>query len=92
MTESQKRAAKKGHARNEKAPGLSRSSSGNFNNNLKSWANPIKTCNSVTVTYQSVRFEVFTAVTMKNVDLCDINAQFVLHRRHITYPLQSQAS
>jgi hypothetical protein len=30
----------------------------------------------------SVRFEVFTAVTMKNVVFCDIRTQFVLHRRH----------
>jgi hypothetical protein len=30
-----------------------------------------------------VRFEVFTAVTMKNVAFWDIKTQFVLHRRHI---------
>jgi hypothetical protein len=36
-----------------------------------------------------VRFEVFTAVTMKNVVFWDIKIQFVLHRRHITSPLQS---
>jgi hypothetical protein len=40
----------------------------------------------------SVRFEVYTAVTMKNVVFWDIKAQFVLHRRHITPPLQSPAS
>jgi hypothetical protein len=34
-----------------------------------------------------VRFEVFTAVTMKNVVFWDIKTQFVLHRRHITYEL-----
>jgi hypothetical protein len=34
------------------------------------------------------RFEVFTAVTMKNVDFWDIKIQFVLHRGHITFPLQ----
>jgi hypothetical protein len=39
-----------------------------------------------------VRFEVFTAVTMKNVVFWDIKPQFVLHRRHITSPLQSTAS
>jgi hypothetical protein len=39
-----------------------------------------------------VRFEVFTAVTMKNVVFWDINTQFVLHRSHITSPLQSSAS
>jgi hypothetical protein len=39
-----------------------------------------------------VRFEVFTAVTMKNVVFWDIKTQFVLHRRHITSPLQSAAS
>jgi hypothetical protein len=38
-----------------------------------------------------VRFEVFTAVTMKNVDFWDIKTQFVPHRRHITCPLQSPA-
>jgi hypothetical protein len=31
-----------------------------------------------------VRFEVFTAVTTKNVVSWDIKTQFVLHRRHIT--------
>jgi hypothetical protein len=39
-----------------------------------------------------VRFEFFTAVTMKNAVFWDIKTQFVLHRRHITYPLQSPAS
>jgi hypothetical protein len=38
-----------------------------------------------------VRFEVFTAVTMRNVVFWDIKPQFVLHRRHITSPLQSPA-
>jgi hypothetical protein len=38
-----------------------------------------------------VKFEVFTAVTMKNVDFWDIKTQLVLHRRHITSPLQSSA-
>jgi hypothetical protein len=40
----------------------------------------------------SVRFEVFTAVTMKKVVFWDIKPQFVLHRGHITSPLQSPAS
>jgi hypothetical protein len=35
------------------------------------------------------KFEVFTAVTMKNVVLWDIEPHFVLHRRHITFPLES---
>jgi hypothetical protein len=39
-----------------------------------------------------VRLEVFTAVTVKNVVFWDIKTQFVLHRRHITSPLQSPAS
>jgi hypothetical protein len=39
----------------------------------------------------SVRFEVFTEVTMKNVVFWDIKTQFVLHRRHITSSLQSLA-
>jgi hypothetical protein len=38
-----------------------------------------------------VGFEVLTAVTMKNAVFCDIKSQFVLHRRHITSPLQSPA-
>jgi hypothetical protein len=38
-----------------------------------------------------VRFEVFTSVTMENVVFCDIKTQFVLHRTHITSPLQSPA-
>jgi hypothetical protein len=33
-------------------------------------------------TSSSVRFEVFTAVTMKNAVFWDINPQFILHRRH----------
>jgi hypothetical protein len=37
------------------------------------------------------RFDVFTAVTMKNVVLWDIKFQFVPHRRQITFPLQSPA-
>jgi hypothetical protein len=38
-----------------------------------------------------VRFEVFTAVTMKNAVFWDIKTQFVLHRKHITSLLQSPA-
>jgi hypothetical protein len=34
-----------------------------------------------------LRFDVFTAVTMKNVVFWDIRIQLVLHRRHITSPL-----
>jgi hypothetical protein len=34
-----------------------------------------------------VRFEVFTAVTMKNAVFWDIKTQFLPHRRHITSPL-----
>jgi hypothetical protein len=40
----------------------------------------------------SVRFEVFIAVTMKNVVFWDIRTQFVLHGRHIMSLLQSSAS
>jgi hypothetical protein len=36
-----------------------------------------------------VRFEVFTAVTMKNVVFWAIESQFVPYRRHITATLQS---
>jgi hypothetical protein len=39
-----------------------------------------------------VRFEVFTTVTMKNAVFWDKKTQFVLHRRHITSPLQSPGS
>jgi hypothetical protein len=39
-----------------------------------------------------VRFEFFTAVTMKNVVFWDMKPQLVLHRRHITSPLQSPDS
>jgi hypothetical protein len=38
-----------------------------------------------------VRFEVLTAVTMKNAVFWDIKPQFILHMRHITFPLQSPA-
>jgi hypothetical protein len=38
-----------------------------------------------------VRFKVLTAVTMKNVVFWDIKAQFLLHRRQITSPIQSSA-
>jgi hypothetical protein len=44
------------------------------------------------LTWNYTRFEGFTAVTMKNVVFWDIRTQFVLHRRHITCPLQSPAS
>jgi hypothetical protein len=39
----------------------------------------------------SVRVEVFSAVAMKNFVFWDIKTEFVLHRRHITSPLQSPA-
>jgi hypothetical protein len=39
-----------------------------------------------------IRFEVFTAVTMKNAVFWDTETQFVLHRRHITSPPHSPAS
>jgi hypothetical protein len=41
--------------------------------------------------WYSVRFDVFTAVAMKNVVFWDIKLQFVLRRRHITSPLESSA-
>jgi hypothetical protein len=43
-------------------------------------------------TLYSVRFEVFTAVTMKNGVFWDIKTQFILHRRHITSSLHRPAS
>jgi hypothetical protein len=39
-----------------------------------------------------VVFEVFTAVTTKNAVFWDIKAQFLPHRRHITFPLQIPVS
>jgi hypothetical protein len=39
-----------------------------------------------------VRFEVFTAVAMKNVVFWDIKTQFVPHRGYIASPLQCSAS
>jgi hypothetical protein len=38
------------------------------------------------------KFEVFTAVTMKNVFFWHTKTQFVLHTRNITSPLQSPAT
>jgi hypothetical protein len=48
------------------------------------------TC-AVTKVGHSVRFEVSTAVTMKNAVFCDIKTQFVPHRRHSISPLQIPA-
>jgi hypothetical protein len=50
---------------------------------------PPAKCSSISV---YVRFDVFTVMSMKNVVFWDIKPQFVLHRRHITSPLQSSAS
>jgi hypothetical protein len=49
-------------------------------------------CTGPETMFDIVRLEVFTAVTMKNVVFWDIKPQFVLHRRHITSPLESPAS
>jgi hypothetical protein len=38
------------------------------------------------------RSEIVTAVTMKNAVFWDIKPQFVLQRRHVTFPLHSPAS
>jgi hypothetical protein len=37
-----------------------------------------------------VRFEVLKAETMKNVVFWDIKTEFLLHRRHMASPLQTQ--
>jgi hypothetical protein len=37
------------------------------------------------------RFEVLAAVTMKSTVFWDVKTQFLLHREHITSPLQSPA-
>jgi hypothetical protein len=39
----------------------------------------------------NIRFDVFTAVTMKSAIFWDINPQFIPHARHITSPLHSPA-
>jgi hypothetical protein len=49
-------------------------------------------CLEANYTCHYVRFEVFTAVTMKNGVFWDVKTQFVLHRRHITSLLQSTAA
>jgi hypothetical protein len=36
-----------------------------------------------------LRFEVFTAVTMKNVVFWDIKTEFVLHRRHTAVTMKN---
>jgi hypothetical protein len=38
------------------------------------------------------RFEVLRTVTIKNVVFWDIRTQFILHRIHMTSPLQNLAS
>jgi hypothetical protein len=58
--------------------------------NRRNWISYFALADSMTV-HTCVRFEVFTAVTMKNVVFWDIKTQFVLHRRHITSPLHSPA-
>jgi hypothetical protein len=42
--------------------------------------------------YAEVRFEVSTAMTVKNVVFWDIKTQFGPHRKHNTSPLQRPAS
>jgi hypothetical protein len=43
--------------------------------------------NSIKTYKENVRFEVFTAVAMKNAVSCDIKTQFVPHRKHVTSQL-----
>jgi hypothetical protein len=43
------------------------------------------------ITLSVVRFEVFTAVTMKTGVFWDMKTLFVPHKKHITSPLQSRA-
>jgi hypothetical protein len=40
---------------------------------------------------KDTRFQVLTAVSMKNAVFCDIKTQLVPHRKYITSPLQSSA-
>jgi hypothetical protein len=44
------------------------------------------------VQMRNVRFQIFTAVTMKNGVFWDIKPQFLLHRRHINYVSTTQFS
>jgi hypothetical protein len=53
---------------------------------VKVWAPVMRT-----LAFKGLIFEVFTAVTMKNVDFWDIQTKFVPHRKHITSPLQRPA-
>jgi hypothetical protein len=53
--------------------------------------NMLKQAKHARITVKHVRFEVSTAVTMKNAIFWDIKTQFIPHRRHITSPLQSPA-
>jgi hypothetical protein len=46
----------------------------------------------IAIVLETVRFGVFTMVNMKTAMFWDIETQFVLHRRHITSPLQSPVS
>jgi hypothetical protein len=58
---------------------------------------PVELCTekldrAVTQQIIDVRFEAYTAGTMKNAVFWDIKTLFVPHRKHITSPLQSPAS
>jgi hypothetical protein len=66
---------------------------------LLGYENPVRTSQEtcyVSATESSrlcyERFGGFMAVTMKDVIFWDIKTRFVLHRRHITFPLQSPAN
>jgi hypothetical protein len=67
---------------------------------IRCGGNSGKTTISVRIFFQSgrrcnlgsARFEFYTAVTMKNAAFWDTRTKFVLHRKHITSPLQSPAS
>jgi hypothetical protein len=58
----------------------------------KSTSKQSQPVNAIPTLLKYVRFEAFTVITMKNFVFWDIKTQFVLHRRHITSPLQSPAS
>jgi hypothetical protein len=56
-------------------------------------ASNLRRCSSTSPTGSfNVRFEVYTAVTVKNAVFWDIKTEFVPHRGHITSPLQRPAS
>jgi hypothetical protein len=76
--------------------GSTRNSSSNSTVNYQEYQpskNGLYVSSSINIRWKFIAsFPVFAAVTVKNSVVWDIKPQFVLHRRHITSPLQSPAS